>query len=75
MMTATNARVKEALRIVSAHKENRNAGTRYAVSVEVCHLLTEYDARKLADKIRDRLNDISEDVYICVSEYEKVRSR
>lgn len=49
--------------------------SRYSVSIEVCHLLTEYDARRLADEIRDRLNDIQEDVYVCICEYEQVRAR
>ena len=54
---------------------NRRDSTRYAVSIEVCHILTEYDAERLAELIRDRLNDIPEDVYICVSKYEQVRCR
>ena len=48
---------------------------KYAVSIEICHILTEFDARRLADEIRNRLNDIPEDVYVCVSEYEQVRAR
>jgi len=48
---------------------------RYAVSVEVCHILTEHEAQEIADQIRDRLNDIHEDVYVCVSRYEQVRAR
>ena len=67
----SNALVERAVEIVSENK----VGTRYAVSVEVCHILTELDARMLAEKIRNRLNDIPEDVYVCVSEYEQVRSR
>lgn len=49
--------------------------SRYAVSVEICHILSEAEADILAEKIRDRLDDIDEDVYVCVSRYEQVRSR
>jgi len=48
---------------------------RYSVSVEICHILDECEARRLAEKIRHRLDDIQEDVYICVGEYDQVRAR
>ncbi len=76
-MTTVNESVSKALRIVQNAKDSNagSVGIRYAVSIEVCHILSEYDARRLAEKIRDRLDDIPEDVYVCVSEYEQVRAR
>ena len=49
-------------------------GIRYAVSIEVCHIMCRNDADSIAEQIRDRLYDLNEDVYICVSEYEKVQN-
>jgi len=37
---------------------------RYAVGIEICPVLTEAEAKKLADKIRNRLGDMDEDIYI-----------
>lgn len=48
---------------------------RYAVSVEVCHVLTRADADKIAAKIRGRLNDLDEDIYICIADYEQVKTK
>lgn len=48
---------------------------RFAVSIEICHILDKEHADRLAEQIRDRLYDIPEDVYVCVSEYEKVQNR
>jgi len=48
---------------------------RYAVGIEICHVLTEAEAKKLADKIRNRLGDMDEDIYICITEYEQVGFR
>jgi len=47
---------------------------RYAVSIEACHLIRRKDAKALAAKIRTRLSDIDEDIYICISEYEQVKA-
>ena len=46
---------------------------RFAVSIEICHIMSRVEADALAEEIRGRLNDIDGDVYICVSDYEKVR--
>lgn len=48
---------------------------RYAVGVEICHILTQERASVLANMIRDRLDDMDEDVFICITEYEQVRHR
>ncbi|MCK5609593.1 hypothetical protein KAR91_47400 [Candidatus Pacearchaeota archaeon] len=48
---------------------------KYAVSIEACHILTKEKAEVLAEQIRHRLNDIDEDIYVCISDYEQVRSR
>lgn len=48
---------------------------RYAVGMEICHVLTQEKAEILAQMIRDRLNDMDEDVFICITEYEQVRKR
>lgn len=48
---------------------------RYAVSIEACHILTEQEANDLAEKIRDRLFDIDENIFICVSHYERVQNK
>jgi len=48
---------------------------RYAVGIEICHILTEKRAETLAQMIRDRLDDMDEDVFICITKYEQVRHR
>ena len=50
-------------------------GKRYSVSIEICHVMSEEKANSLANEIRDRLNDLDRDVYICVGSYEQVRER
>ena len=50
-------------------------GKRFAVSIEICHILDKQQAERLAEQIRNRLCDISEDVYVCISEYEQVQKR
>ena len=48
---------------------------RFAVSIEACHILTRERAEEVAELIRDRMLDIDEDVYVCVSDYRAVQSR
>ena len=48
---------------------------RYAVSVEICHILDREKAEELAEKIKHRLNDIQEDIYVCISDYVQVNKR
>ena len=50
---------------------------RYAVSIEVCHLLSQEEADAVAEKIRGAFDDddLQEDVYLCVSAYEQVSKR
>ncbi len=52
-----------------------NEDKRYSVSIEICHILDRQQAERLAKKIRDRLNDMDEDVYVCIADYVQVRSR
>ena len=46
--------------------------TNYAVSLEACHILTRERAEEIAEIIRERFSNIDEDMYVCISEYERV---
>lgn len=48
---------------------------RFSVSVEICHILDREKAEYLADKIKNRLSDLNEDIYVCVADYQQVKKR
>lgn len=48
---------------------------RYAVSLEICHIMTYSEAQALESEIKHRLADINQDIYVCVGTYEQVRQR
>lgn len=51
------------------------SNTRYSVSVEICHVLSQEDADLIANVIKNRLSDVNADVYVCTSAYTQVSSK
>ena len=49
--------------------------TEYTVSIEMTKVLDQERADYLVKEIQHRLDDLNEDVYVCISHCRKMRSR
>lgn len=41
----------------------------YAVFLEICSIPTKEEADKIAEKVKDRFDDVKHEVNVCISEY------